>query len=109
MEIKAIARNVRMSPRKVRVLALVFKNTPVIDTLIRLDHVDRAASRPIAKAIASAVANAKNVHNLTPEQLSVKNITVDGASVLKRFRPAARGAAHSYKRRNSHITVILEG
>lgn len=109
MEIKAVARNVRMSPRKVRVLALVFKNTPVLDTLTRLVHVNRAASRPLMKLISSAVANAKNVHNLSPEQLQIKNITVDGATVLKRFRPAARGAAHSYKRRNSHITVVLEG
>lgn len=109
MQITATARNVRMAPRKVRVLANVFKNTPVVETLARLNYVNRAATRPIAKAIASAVANAKNVHNLTPEQLHIKNITVDGASAFKRFRAVARGAAHSYKRRNSHITVVLEG
>ncbi len=109
MEIKAIARNVRMSPRKVRVLANVFKKTPVTETLTRLVYVNRAASNPLSKLIASAVANAKHVHNLGPEQLSIKNIIVEGATVLKRFRPVSRGSAHSYKRRNSHITVILEG
>lgn len=109
MEITAVARNVRMAPRKVRVLANVFKNTPVVETLARLGYVNRAASNPLAKLIASAAANAKNVHNLEAGQLRIKNITVNGAQAFKRFRPVARGSAHSYKRRNSHITVVLEG
>jgi len=109
MEIKAIARNVRMSPRKVRLLATVVKHTNVADTLIRLQHIDRAASLPIAKLIASAAANAMQVHKIAATALTIKNITVDGAGAFKRFNPVSRGAAHAYKKRNSHITVVLEG
>ncbi len=109
MEITATARNVRMSPRKLRVLANVFKKTKALETLVRLQHVDRAASVPLIKLIASAVANAQSAHKLEPSNLEIKNIIVDGGAVFKRFRPASRGAAHSYKRRNSHVTVVLEG
>lgn len=109
MEITATARNVRMSPRKMRVLADVFKKTKALETLVRLQHVDRAASLPLIKLIASAVANAQSAHNLEPATLEIKNIIVDGGTVFKRFRPASRGSAHSYKKRSSHVTVVLEG
>lgn len=109
MTITAIARNVRMSPRKVRVLATVMKNTNVADTLVRLQHIDRAASLPLAKLIASAAANAMQVHKIPATALTIKNITVNGAGAYKRFHAVSRGAAHSYKKRNSHITVVLEG
>jgi large subunit ribosomal protein L22 len=109
MLIKAIARNVRMSPRKVRVLATVVKNTNVADTLTRLAHIDRAASLPLIKLISSAAANALNVHKIAASALTIKNIEVNGAGAFKRFNPVSRGAAHSYKKRNSHITVVLEG
>lgn len=109
MEIKAVAKNVRISPRKLRILAEVFKKTNAVETLVRLGHVDRAGSLPLSKAIASAVANAQQVHKLAPESLTIKNITVDAGVVFKRYKAASRGAAHPYKRRSSHLTVVLEG
>ncbi len=74
MEVKAIARNVRMGPRKVRVLATVFKKTNVAETLVRLEHVDRSASLPLAKLIASAAANALSLHKIPATSLTIKNI-----------------------------------
>jgi large subunit ribosomal protein L22 len=109
MEVTAIARNVRISPRKMRLLADVFKKTKAVETLARLHHVDRAGSLPLSKLIASAVANAQQVHKLQPDQLTIKNIEVNGGVSFKRFRAVSRGSAHSYKRRSSHVTVVLEG
>jgi large subunit ribosomal protein L22 len=109
MEVTAIARNVGISPRKMRLLASVFKKTNAMETLARLHHVDRAGSLPLSKLIKSAMANAANVHKLQPEQLVIKNIVVGGGVVFKRFRAVSRGAAHTYKKRSSHVTVVLEG
>lgn len=109
MEVKAVAKNVRISPRKLRVLATVFKNTRAIDTLVRLKYVNRAGSNPLSKLIASAIANAQKQHNLPLESLQIKNIVVDQGVTFKRFRPVSRGSAHHYKRRSSHVTVVLEG
>jgi large subunit ribosomal protein L22 len=109
MEVKAIAKNVGVSPRKLRLLARVFSKTKALETLIRLQHVDRAGSIPLAKVIASAVTNAQRVHQLPADNLEIKTILIDSGVVYKRFRPTSRGSAHTYKKRNSHITVILEG
>lgn len=109
MQVIASARNLNVSPRKIRVLANVFKSEIARDALVRLEHAGRAAAKPLAKIIASAVANAKHAHNLDGEQMVIANIVVNEAPALKRFRPVARGSAHKYKKRRSHVTVVLEG
>ena len=109
MEVTAIARNIRISPRKMRLLALAFKKTKALDTLTRLKYVNRAGSVPLSKVISSAMANARTVHNLPEESLQIKNILVDDALHYKRFRAVSRGSAHSYKKRGSTVTVVLEG
>ncbi|MDQ3239488.1 MAG: 50S ribosomal protein L22 [bacterium] len=109
MEFKAIAKNVRISPRKMRLLANVFKKTSVTETLGRLPYIDLAGGLPLSKLIASASANAFHTQKLTAEQLKIKNIIVGAGTTFKRFRPVSRGSAHTYKRRSSNVTVVLEG
>lgn len=109
MVVTATAKNLNVSPRKMRVIANVFKHVTVQDALVRLAHVDRAAARPLAKLIASALANAKHAHNTDAAEFVISNIVVNQGLVFKRFHPVARGTAHGYKKRRSHVTVVLEG
>src|SRR3989338_4414431 len=74
-----------------------------------LDFTSKSASRPLKKVIASAIANAKNNFGLAEQTLKFKSIFVEKGPVLKRFRPVARGRAHSILKRTSRISVVLEG
>lgn len=109
MLVTATARNLNISPRKMRVLADVFKKERATDVLIRLEHTPRSAAKPLAKIIASAMANAKHAHNIDATNMVIANIVVNEATALKRFRPVSKGSAHTYKKRRSHVTVVLEG
>jgi ribosomal protein L22 len=71
-EVKAIAKGVRQSPRKVSVVASLVRGRMVADALTILSHAPRRASTPVYKAIASAAANAENNHNLKPDTLRIK-------------------------------------
>jgi len=103
---KAILKNYRQSPRKVRLLADVVRGKKVADALSVLRFVDKRAAVPFAKVIESAKANAINA-GLSAEKLFVKKVSVDKGTVLKRFMPRARGSAGRINKRNSHITVEL--
>lgn len=107
MEVKAIARNVDVAPRKLRLLSYVFKNELAADAIGRLAYTKKAGAPVIAKAIKSAVASAA-LKQMNVDVIKVKNIIVEQGVALKRFRPVAKGMAHSYKKRTSHLTVILE-
>jgi large subunit ribosomal protein L22 len=103
---KAILKNYRQSPRKVRLLADLVRGKSVTDALTTLAHIDKRASEPFAKVIRSAAANAKNL-GVKTENLIVKSVSVDKGTVLKRIMPRARGSASRILKRNSHITVEL--
>jgi len=103
---KAILKNYRQSPRKVRLIADLVRGKKVSSALAALKFVDKKASDPFAKVINSAVANAKN-QGVNVETLSIKKVTVDKGITFKRFMPRARGSASPINRRNSHITVEL--
>lgn len=109
MSVKAVAKGVRMSPRKVGVVAALVRGRTVADALIILEHTPRRSAEPVAKVIASAKANAENNHNLKPDTLKITEISVSPGARLKRYRPAARGSANPFQRRTSHIRVVLEG
>jgi len=109
MSVKAIARGVRMSPRKVGVVASLVRGRTVADALVILSHTPRRAALPVIKAIESAKANADHNHQLKPDTLNIVAITVTPGPRLKRFRPAAHGRALPFQRRTSHITVIVDG
>jgi large subunit ribosomal protein L22 len=110
MQVKAIAKGVRVSPRKVGVVAALVNGRSVEDALVILANTPRQAAIPVRKTIESARANADHNHNLKPDTLKIVEISVTIANNrLKRARPAARGRALAYQLKSSHIRVVLEG
>ena len=103
---KAILKNYRQSPRKVRLIADLVRGKSVSDALATLNFVDKRAAGPFAKVIKSAVANAKD-HGKNIDTLFIKRVAVDKGDVMKRFMPRARGSASRINKRNSHISVEL--
>jgi large subunit ribosomal protein L22 len=109
IEVKAIAKGVRQSPRKVSVVASLVRGRTVADALAILAHAPRRAALPVQKAIASAAANAENNHNLKPDTLKIVQLNVTAGPRIKRFRPAAHGRALPFQRKSSHILVVVTG
>lgn len=109
MSVKAVARGVRMAPRKVNVVASLVRGRTVADALVILSHTPRHSAIPVMKTIESAKANAEYNHNLKADSLRIVSITVTPGARLKRFRPAARGSANKFQKKTSHITVIVDG
>ncbi len=107
MEVRAVTRFVRISPRKGQDIARLVQGLPVSQALATLDAVPRKAARLIGKTLRSAVANAENNEELDPGKLWVKEAVVTDGPILKRFRPRARGMASRIRKRTSHITVVL--
>jgi len=103
---KAILKNYRQSPRKVRLLADLVRGKEVKKALESLSFVNKRASKPFADVIKSAVANAKS-QGVSTDALVIKKVAVDKGIVLKRFMPRARGSAARIHKRNSHIVVEL--
>lgn len=103
---KAVLKNYRQSPRKVRLIADLVRGKKVSDALTTLKFVDKRAAGPFAKVIESAVANAKD-QGKNVENLLIKRVAVDKGVVYKRFMPRARGSASRINKRNSHISVEL--
>src|SRR4051812_40689342 len=109
MAVKAVAKGVRMSPRKVAVVAALVRGRSVEDALTILEHVPRRAAVPVRKAIASAKANADHNHGYKPATLQITEIAVTPGPRFKRYRPIAHGSAHPFQRKTSHIRVIVDG
>jgi len=109
MAVKAVAKGVRMSPRKVAVVAALVRGRTVEDALTILSHTPRRSALPVQKVINSAKANADHNHNYKPATLRITEITVSPGPRLKRFRPAAHGRALPFQRRTSHIRVVVDG
>jgi large subunit ribosomal protein L22 len=107
MNIQAVANNVRISPRKVRLVADAIRNLGVIDAMNLLQTTDKQAGGPLAKTLKSAVANAVNNAKLDSASLYISTIMVNQGQAFKRFRPSTRGRIHPYKKRGSNITIIL--
>jgi large subunit ribosomal protein L22 len=101
----ARARYVRMSPMKVRRVVDLVRGMPVGQAASVLQFAEQAAARPVAKLVASAVANAENNFDLDPSTLVISTITVDEGPTMKRFQPRAQGRAYRIRKRTSHITV----
>ncbi|ABJ77077.1 MULTISPECIES: 50S ribosomal protein L22 [Leptospira] len=108
MEAKAVARFVRMSPRKVRLVADEIRGYAVGEALDILKFTNKRAIEPLTKVILSASANASVLNDkVDSNQLFIKKIYVDEGPIMKRFRPRARGRAARIRKRLSHITVVL--
>jgi large subunit ribosomal protein L22 len=109
MSVKATAKGVHMSPRKVRVVAALVRGRTVADALTILSHTPRRAALPVQKVIASAKANAEHNNNLRPDSLVITEISVTAGPRIKRYRPAAQGRALPFQRKLSHIFVTVDG
>jgi len=90
-----------------RVIDLI-RDLPAQEALDVLKFAPQAASEPIAKVLASAIANAEHNFSLDPESLIVSRAYVDEGPTLKRFRPRAQGRAYRIRKRTSHITIEVE-
>ena len=104
----ARARYVRDTPMKVRRVVELIKGRNASEALAVLQFAPQAASEPVAKVLASAMANAENNMSLDPSTLWVAVAYVDEGPTLKRFRPRAQGRAYRIRKRTSHITVEVE-
>ncbi len=109
MEVTAVAKNSGVSARKVRLLANMVRGKKVDEALNLLRFTPTPTAKVVAKVIKSAAANAENNFQLSPVDLKITKIFVDGARTLKRFRPRSRGQASPILKRSSHITVIVAG
>ena len=105
----AYQKGVRISPRKVAVVAALVRGRTVDDALTILDFTPRRAAGPVKDAIKSAAANAEHNHNYKPGTLEITEISVTSGQRLKRFMPAARGRARRFQRKTSHIKVVVDG
>ena len=108
MESKAVAKYIRISARKARLVVDTIRGRDLDEAQQILDFSDRAAARVVAKVLRSAAANAENNNGLSPEGLYVSKVFVDEGPTLKRFRPRAMGRATRINKRTCHITVILD-
>ena len=103
----ARARYVRVTPMKARRVVDLIRGLPAREALTVLQFAPQAASEPVYKVLASAVANAENNERLDPDSLRVSEAYVDEGPTLKRFRPRAQGRAFRIRKRTSHITVVV--
>ncbi|MCD5396522.1 MAG: 50S ribosomal protein L22 [Candidatus Pacebacteria bacterium] len=106
-EVVAKLRYLRITPRKVRLVADLIRKKPAKEALVILDFTNKKAARPLKKLLNSAIANAKNNFQLDPEKLYISKITVDEGPKYKRYLPRARGRADLILKRTSHITLVL--
>jgi large subunit ribosomal protein L22 len=104
---RAQAKYVRMTPMKVRRVVDLIRGLPAAEAKAILTFAPQAASEPVGKVLASAVANAQHNSSLDPGSLVVSEAYVDEGPTLKRFRPRAQGRAYRIRKRTSHITVVV--
>lgn len=104
----AIARYVRIAPRKVKAVLDLIRGIPVADAQAVLMGANRGATEAVSKVLKSAIANAENNLELPSDDLFIAETYVDQGPTLKRFRPRAQGRATRIRKRTSHITIILD-
>lgn len=107
--VRAYAKGVDQTPRKVSLVAALVRGRTVADALVILEHVPKRAALPVKKAIDSARANAINNHGLDGKTLVISTLSVTTGKRLKRFKPASRGRALPFQKKTSNILVEVTG
>ena len=107
MQAKAVARTVRIAPRKARLVVDLIRGKQVGEAVAILNHTPKAASPIVEKLLKSAVANAEHNYEMDANNLVVAQVFVDEGPTMKRFRPRAQGRASAINKRTSHITIVL--
>jgi len=108
MEVYSSIRYLRISPRKVRKLADLIRNTNAQEAKLQLQRFPQRSTKPLLKLIDSALSNAKNNFGLDTANLYIKKITVESGPATKRYRPGAFGRAFPIIKRTSHVTLVLD-
>ena len=108
MQAKAVAKFIRVSPRKTRLVAETVKGKSVEDALNILRFTPKKAARILSKVLFSAVSNAEQMPGVDVDALRVDNIIVNEGPTMKRIQPRAMGRAYRIRKRTSHITVVVK-
>ncbi len=108
METKAVAKYIRISPQKARLVADVVRGMDAETAIMTLRFMPKKAARILRKVVESAVANADQSESIDVDTLYIKEIQVNGGPTMKRFRPRAMGRATRILKRTSHITVVVD-
>ena len=109
MQARALVRNVKMSPRKMRAVANLVRGENVESALAQLSLMPKKAAKIISKALVSATANASDLSGdeVEVEKLYIHTITVDGAKIRRGFMPRAMGRWSRINHRTSHLTIVV--
>lgn len=107
MQAKAVAKTVRIAPRKARLVVDLIRGKQVGEAVAILNHTQRAASIIVEKVLKSAIANAEHNYEMDANDLIVSQVFVDEGPTMKRFRPRAQGRASQINKRTSHITIVV--
>ena len=107
MQAKAVARTVRIAPRKARLVVDLIRGKQVGEAVAILNHTPKAASPIVEKLLKSAIANAEHNYEMDANNLVVAQVFVDEGPTMKRFRPRAQGRASAINKRTSHITIVV--
>jgi len=106
MEYQATAKHIHISTRKLRLVADAIRGLTPAQAIVSLERMPKRAAKPLGDVIASAVANAKQ-KGVDIQSLTFKTIEVMGGPMMKRFRAVSRGVAHGYKKRMTHVRIIV--
>ncbi len=107
--VRAYAKNVDQTPRKVGLVASLIRGRTVADAIVILNHTPKRAVRPLLKVLESAQANAVNNHGFDGKTLTISTLSVTTGTRLKRFNPASRGRALPFEKKSSNILVEVTG
>ena len=108
MEAKAVAKNIRIAPRKVRVVIDLIRGKNVGEAFAILKYTPKVGTEVVEKVLKSAVANAENNLDLNVDNLYVSAVYVDQGPTMKRIHPRSRGQAFKILKRSSHVTVAVK-
>lgn len=109
MEVRALAKGAKVSPRKVRLVLELIRGKPATEALTLLQFLPQPSARIVWKTVKSAVANAENNFNLNPDALVIKRAEAGDARTLRRFKARSRGRTSPRLRRSSHIEIVVDG
>lgn len=108
MEAKAVAKYIRIAPRKARIVIDLIRGKSVSEAVSILRYTPKVASQPIEKVIRSAVANAEHNYDMNADELYVAEARVDAGPTIKRYRPRAQGRIYPVLKRSCHITIVVK-
>lgn len=108
MEAKAVAKYIRIAPRKIRIVIDLIRGKSVADAFAILKYTPKIGSEVVEKVLKSAVANAEHNYDMNSDALIVSKAFVDQGPTLKRIHPRSRGQAFKILKRSSHVTIVVE-